>query len=86
MFVPITINMVLLHIYIVLGGVLFASWEKWDLTASYYFTFITLSTIGYGDYVPGNALTDTTDSVISVIKMLVAVLYIVLGMSFIQKN
>lgn len=78
--VPITINLVLLFVYIVLGGILFMYWEGWDLTASCYFTFVTLSTIGYGDLVPGNAiLGESGDETVAAIQMGVCILYILLG-------
>ena len=57
---------------------MFHVWENWSLSSSCYFTFITLSTIGYGDLVPGNALGETGD-IGNMIKMIVAVLYILVG-------
>jgi len=39
--------------YIVTGAVVYAQWEEWTLTESTYFSFVTLSTIGFGDFVPG---------------------------------
>lgn len=78
-FVPITINIVILHIYFLLGGLLFAAWEYWDTLSAVYFSFVTLSTIGYGDYVPGNSLADNPDSIITTMKLLIAVFYILFG-------
>lgn len=52
--VPITINMILLMVYLMMGAILFSTWEGWDLGSSCYFSFVTLSTIGFGDMVPGN--------------------------------
>jgi hypothetical protein len=44
-----------LSLLIVAGAVIFSSWEEgWDLVIGSYFCFITLSTIGFGDYVPGS--------------------------------
>jgi hypothetical protein len=43
-----------MFVYIVAGAVLYNKWEvDWSLTAATYFSFITLSTIGFGDLVPG---------------------------------
>lgn len=42
--------------YILLGAALFANWEKWDLLDGSYFCFISLSSIGFGDIVPGSAV------------------------------
>ncbi|XP_071520993.1 uncharacterized protein [Panulirus ornatus] len=78
--VPITINLVMLFLYIMLGAVLFSFWEGWDLGSSCYFTFVTLSTIGYGDMVPGNAILNGSDDGSATFKMLICILYILLGM------
>ena len=39
-----------------IGALLFQRLEGWPLSDSAYFCFITLSTIGFGDFVPGKAL------------------------------
>ncbi|CAG0920324.1 unnamed protein product, partial [Notodromas monacha] len=51
--VPIVLNLVILSFYIVMGGLLFSYYEGWTISESAYFTFVTISTIGFGDYVPG---------------------------------
>ena len=38
--------------YVLGGSFLFSGWEKWSLLDSAYFCFITLTTIGFGDFVP----------------------------------
>lgn len=38
--------------YIIGGAFLFEQQEKWEFFNSAYFCFITLTTIGFGDYVP----------------------------------
>lgn len=37
--------------YICLGAFMFNRFEKWSLTSSVYFCYVTLSTMGFGDYV-----------------------------------
>lgn len=51
--VPLTVSIVILSVYTLIGAVLFPQWEDWSLADSAYFSFITISTIGFGDLVPG---------------------------------
>ncbi|KAA0197524.1 hypothetical protein FBUS_03325 [Fasciolopsis buskii] len=51
--VPIWLTMLIFCIYITVGAIIFANWEMWSILQSAYFIFITLSTIGFGDFVPG---------------------------------
>ncbi|XP_018649230.1 twik family of potassium channels-related [Schistosoma mansoni] len=51
--VPIWLTLLVFFIYMIVGAIIFAKWENWNLLQSGYFVFITLSTIGFGDFVPG---------------------------------
>ena len=42
--------------YILLGATIFSHWEGWTFLEGAYFSFITLTTIGFGDFVPGDAV------------------------------
>ncbi|KAI2803988.1 hypothetical protein BLOT_008128 [Blomia tropicalis] len=42
----------LLLLYMMAGAAVFTIWEKWTFFESFYFVYISLSTIGFGDYVP----------------------------------
>jgi hypothetical protein len=69
--------------YILLGAVMFGMWENWDAMAAAYYCFITISTIGFGDFVPGAAakgVKATTDTM----KLIVDAIYIVVGMAIIS--
>ena len=52
--IPVTSCLLVLMSYVFLGTVLFASWEGWNYLDGAYFCFISLMTIGFGDFVPGN--------------------------------
>lgn len=39
--------------YLIGGSLLFAWWEGWSYIDGAYFSFITFTTIGFGDLVPG---------------------------------
>ncbi|XP_077273512.1 potassium two pore domain channel subfamily K member galene isoform X2 [Temnothorax americanus] len=50
--VPIWLCVFLVVSYIFGGAYLFSKWEEWHFLDSAYFCFITLTTIGFGDFVP----------------------------------
>ena len=52
--IPVTTCLLILISYIIFGAVLFAAWEGWNYMDGAYFCFISLMTIGFGDFVPGN--------------------------------
>ncbi|EEB17213.1 conserved hypothetical protein [Pediculus humanus corporis] len=49
---PISVAISILLIYIFLGAFLYWMWEDWSFFESFYFVFISMSTIGFGDFVP----------------------------------
>jgi hypothetical protein len=49
---PISVAIVILVIYIFVGAVIYWTWENWGFFESFYFVFISMSTIGFGDFVP----------------------------------
>ena len=75
--VPITICLVIIAGYIFAGAVLFTLWEDWDYLTGSYFCFITLSTIGFGDIVPGTDM----DKWASSEKLVLCALYLAFGLS-----
>ena len=76
--VPIYVSCLLLTSYITLGAVLFSLWEGWTFLEGCYFSFITLSTIGFGDYVPGTKADDWS----SQMKLLICAFYLIIGLAF----
>ena len=90
MVIPVTLCIVIIMVYIMLGAVMFHSWEGWDLISSAYFCFITLTTIGFGDMVPGDAVKDdeNEEDLLAILpgvnlQFIFCSLYIIFGMAVI---
>ncbi|KAI0207252.1 TWiK family of potassium channels protein 18, partial [Lamellibrachia satsuma] len=49
---PPIIAVVITLLYIMLGAAVLIQWEDWDYLESFYFVFISISTIGFGDVLP----------------------------------
>ena len=77
--VPTSLCLLLIAGYIFAGAMLFSLWEKWDYLTGSYFCFITLSTIGFGDIVPGTDLNAWAQEE----KLVLCALYLVFGLSLI---
>lgn len=54
--VPLTLCLAIMVGYIWGGAVLFSEWEDWNMLDGSYFCFVSLSTIGFGDIVPGDKI------------------------------
>lgn len=59
--IPIKVSFVIMVALLYGGTLLFEKYEGWDPLTSFYFCFISLTTIGFGDYVPGLSLHPTDD-------------------------
>ena len=53
MTVPMYLCLVVMAAYIMGGALLFSLWDGWGYLEGAYFCFVTLTTIGFGDYVTG---------------------------------
>ncbi len=74
--VPIVATLGVLALYIIAGAVLFSHWEGWTYVDGAYFSFITFTTIGLGDLVPGKGtLTENKNG-----KSILCVLYLLFGL------
>ena len=77
--VPIPIVLAFLVSYLGIGALLFHWLEEWTLTDACYFCFITLSTIGFGDFVPGKSLGFETQE--AKVKLVTGSLYLLFGLA-----
>uniref|UniRef100_A0A914BVB1 Potassium channel domain-containing protein n=2 Tax=Acrobeloides nanus TaxID=290746 RepID=A0A914BVB1_9BILA len=53
-YIPTTMILSILLGYMAIGAILLASWERWGFFEGFYFSFITMTTVGFGDIVPIN--------------------------------
>ncbi|CAJ0581124.1 unnamed protein product, partial [Mesorhabditis spiculigera] len=75
---PVTVGICIVTAFNVGGAILFAAWEGWSIFDGAYYCFITLSTIGFGDIVPGQSVDDDAQE-----KLLGCALYLLFGMALI---
>ncbi|XP_018651600.1 twik family of potassium channels-related [Schistosoma mansoni] len=79
--VPLTVSVIVLAIYTLIGSVIFPTWEDWSTANAAYFSFITISTIGFGDLVPGNGrFTEPKTAT----ELLVGGLYLLFGLALLS--
>ncbi|KAH9383780.1 hypothetical protein HPB48_025550 [Haemaphysalis longicornis] len=82
--IPVYLVLVLVGGYICFGATLFSVWEQWSFLDGAYFSFITLSTIGFGDFVPGSDLLEQgATSGSGQAKLIICCFYLVLGLAII---
>lgn len=82
--VPITITLCIMGAYCVFGALIYVKWEGWPLMDAVYFTFITLTTIGFGDMVPGSSFVgDSVGDTSLILKMLFTTFYCLFGLALI---
>uniref|UniRef100_A0A915C242 Potassium channel domain-containing protein n=1 Tax=Parascaris univalens TaxID=6257 RepID=A0A915C242_PARUN len=75
---PVSVGIITVMVFIAGGAILFAIWEDWNVFDGAYYSFITLSTIGFGDIVPGQSLGEGSQE-----KLIVCALYLLFGMALI---
>ncbi|KAH8394651.1 hypothetical protein KR222_000868, partial [Zaprionus bogoriensis] len=80
--VPLTVCVFVMVSYILSGAILFGRWEDWNYLDGSYFCFISLSSIGFGDLVPGDRVITADKDKVEVSFILCAV-YLLLGMALI---
>ncbi|PSN47658.1 hypothetical protein C0J52_23652 [Blattella germanica] len=83
--VPVSIVLLVLTGYICLGATVFAAWEEWTFLDGAYFCFITLSTIGFGDLVPGKSF-QRADTQNGQLQLVACCAYLLLGLVLIAMS
>lgn len=78
--IPILVCLIIVVCYICLGALLFKEFEDWQFGDSAYFCFITLTTIGFGDFVPQGIKNRSTDQK-QIINRIYSALYLLFGMA-----
>ncbi len=51
---PPIVAVLIAAVYILLGAVLYIQWEDWSYLEAFYFLFVSVSTIGFGDVLPAH--------------------------------
>ena len=67
-------------IFALIPAIIYDNIEEWNFWESFYFTVVTLTTVGFGDYVPAQAVGGITDKVAVIYKLLTA-LWLWLGLA-----
>ncbi|CAJ0943248.1 unnamed protein product, partial [Mesorhabditis belari] len=84
--IPMSLITIILLGYIAIGAVLLGLWEKWDFFTGFYFTFITMTTVGFGDIVPLNKSFFVVDLLYIIIGLAITTMCIdLVGIQYIHK-
>lgn len=67
---PVTVAIGILVLYMLIGATMYYISEDWEFFESFYFVFVSISTIGLGDFVPKHP-----------IYMLFSIIYLIFGLS-----
>lgn len=84
--IPIILLITTVCFYLLVGAYLFNIWEEWTFTVAGYFSFVTLATIGFGDYYPEMSFAGFSENIFGKLKACGAIAYCCLGVAFIAMN
>ncbi|CAE17863.1 Potassium channel domain-containing protein [Caenorhabditis elegans] len=78
MTVPISLVVFTMLGYLGVGTTIFKVWEGWTFLESFYFCFISLTTIGFGDKFPSTSVSNTDEAQE---KLVITSIYLLFGMA-----
>lgn len=81
--VPVYLSLVVMAAYIILGALLFSLWDNWKYLEGAYFCFVTLTTIGFGDYVPGVVNNQGFSDRKGTERLILCSIYVILGLALV---
>ncbi|CAD6195969.1 unnamed protein product [Caenorhabditis auriculariae] len=76
--VPVSLVIVTMITYLLAGTILFSIWEEWSILESFYFCYISLTTIGFGDKFPGGSVGVDEDAQE---QLVITSIYLLFGMA-----
>uniref|UniRef100_A0AC35TZF4 Ion channel n=1 Tax=Rhabditophanes sp. KR3021 TaxID=114890 RepID=A0AC35TZF4_9BILA len=76
--VPLFLVLSTMMAYLLAGSVMFCLFEGWTMLDSFYYCFISLTTIGFGDLFPGNSVGNDKDAQK---KLIITSVYLLFGMA-----
>lgn len=79
--VPLIIIMGTLFGFLIGGGYLFKYLEDWDVVVGVYFTYISITSVGFGDYSPGTTDMGAGNKLKASRNLLIGTVWLVIGMS-----
>ena len=82
--IPIIICLILIVGFLFIGAFVFSSWEGWSLGTAFYFCFISLTTIGFGDKVPLKSFLHYDEGAEPFMKMVFTLAYIIFGIALVS--
>uniref|UniRef100_A0AC35TSK4 Ion channel n=1 Tax=Rhabditophanes sp. KR3021 TaxID=114890 RepID=A0AC35TSK4_9BILA len=84
--IPISLIIFILLGYMTIGAFLLAEWENWNVYEGFYFSFITMTTVGFGDYYPINEKYFFLDLAYIIIGLAITTMCIdLVGIQYIRK-
>lgn len=79
--IPLVIVIAIIALYIYIGSLVLNYLEGWNFLQSVYFSFISMSSIGFGDYVPGIKNFKNNNGNTDGVRILSGITYLIIGIA-----